>query len=181
MQKSVSSRSYSLSRPSYIVLCLLLCFVIVFALGLTFLAFERSFRYKKEYNIDQSQFSKLVNIAVTNYLQQVLQVPDTNSPSFNPSVSTNNAVSITFRHGCTWMSPSGRMGCVVDGVEYYEGDFLEEGLLLKISDLRLYIRGWDGLPRIVRLTDKVQDSRRQAPADLPRRSAEGFGGFDGTI
>lgn len=121
-------------------------------------------RNARDYVVTENDFRRAVVYATTNYFNDVLRpmLATTNAP-VNKSISENDVDVFLLEGLCIYYSY--KYQCWVAryrGGDYYQGDFFEDGLIVRLVQGRLYCRTQKGL-RVYRPADGVGVSRGPAP------------------
>ena len=151
----VSTRQSKSGRAFLIFVCLSLLLFNVIVVFFCFYTLRISAEYKTRFAIDEKRFQIVVREAVTNYFSKISlpQAAPVLTNSLPVVKKDHNSVPVVSVVGSTWLSLRGEYRCVIDGLEYGTNDFSPYGLIVAISDGRIYVSN-DGAIRILRLIDR---------------------------
>lgn len=136
------------------------------ALGLVVSFFVASnllmMRYRRDFQIDATLFRNNVLDAVSNYLSSVYSAVSADvSDSSSSSSSSADFVSVIERDFGQYLDLRGNNIIVIGDNEYSEGDYMDLGLITKISDRRFYVQGTNGVI-VCRMRSRAPTRRAEA-------------------
>lgn len=136
--------------------------VLVEGVFFAFLAISYT-RKMDDFRIREDFVASSIRQGVSNYLASVVPAPASTSVS---SPSPFSSPVVLFVDLSTWFSPRGGYLCSINGTNYKPGDFTEYGLILRISDGRVFCRKGE----------EICILRRSPPADARRKPGAAGGG-----
>lgn len=172
----VSSKQSKSGRAFLFFVCIALLLFNVIVVFFCFYTLRISAEYKTRFAIDEKRFQIVVREAVTNYFSKISlpQAAPVLTNSASGSKKEFNTVPVVSVVGSTWLSLRGEYRCVIDGLEYGTNDFTPYGLIVAISDGRIYVSN-EGVIRILRLIDKPSPPlATERPARGVERGEDGY-------
>lgn len=141
------------------ILSLLAVFLVLSCFGFSCMTLSRVEKYRMSFEITQRDFAERVEFAVHTFLSNYVERVSTNQVNEAPLTITVSQKFLDdfytyyrYRHG-SWVA-------VVSGTNFVSGDYFDTGLVLQVSESRMYVQSEHGI---------VVYRPRKADADAPRQ------------